>query len=147
MRATRIGRIAGATVLAVCAAWGLRAAHATTASGTFTAQIVIQAECKVQSTATLDFGTQGVLTANVDQQSTVQVQCTNTTPYNIGLDAGTGSGATAERVGGSLQITIFSSLIEMQVPRPATGQLYNRYSSSSRFVSQHTTQSMAKSVW
>jgi spore coat protein U-like protein len=25
--------------------------------------------------------------------STLQLQCTNTTPYNIGLDAGTGSGA------------------------------------------------------
>jgi len=35
-----------------------------------------------------------VLTTNVDQTSTVQVQCTDTTPYNIGLDAGTGSGAT-----------------------------------------------------
>jgi spore coat protein U-like protein len=35
-----------------------------------------------------------VLTANVDQTTTLQVQCTNTTPYNIGLDAGTGSGAT-----------------------------------------------------
>jgi len=30
----------------------------------------------------------------VDQTSTLQVTCTNTTPYNIGLDAGTGSGAT-----------------------------------------------------
>jgi Spore Coat Protein U domain len=35
-----------------------------------------------------------VLTANVDQTSTIQVQCTNTTAYNIGLDAGTASGAT-----------------------------------------------------
>jgi spore coat protein U-like protein len=35
-----------------------------------------------------------VLVANIDNTSTLQVQCTNTTPYNIGLDAGTGSGAT-----------------------------------------------------
>ena len=35
-----------------------------------------------------------MLIANVDQTSTLQVQCTNTTPYNIGLDAGTGTGAT-----------------------------------------------------
>jgi spore coat protein U-like protein len=42
----------------------------------------------------LNFGSQGVLVANVDNTSTLQVQCTNTTPYNIGLDAGTGSGAT-----------------------------------------------------
>jgi spore coat protein U-like protein len=44
--------------------------------------------------STLIFGSQGVLTANVDNTSTIQVQCTNTTPYNIGSDAGTGSGAT-----------------------------------------------------
>src|SRR5437764_3366427 len=56
--------------------------------------MTIQAHCVINSASTLDFGTQGVLTANVDQPSTVQVQCTNTTPYNIGLDAGTGTGAT-----------------------------------------------------
>ena len=42
----------------------------------------------------LNFGSSGVIAANVDQTPTVQVQCTNTTPYNIRLDAGTGSGAT-----------------------------------------------------
>src|SRR5262249_60274973 len=31
---------------------------------------------------------------NVDQTSTIVVQCTNTTTYDIGLDAGTGSGAS-----------------------------------------------------
>ena len=46
------------------------------------------------SASTLNFGSQGVLTANVDQTSTIAVQCTNTTPYNIGLNAGTSSGAT-----------------------------------------------------
>src|SRR5258708_10671475 len=56
--------------------------------------MTITASCTIVSASTLNFGSQGVLTANVDQQSTIQVQCTNTTPYNIGLDAGTGSGAT-----------------------------------------------------
>ena len=42
----------------------------------------------------LNFGSQGVLSANVDQTSALQVQCTDTTPYNVGLDAGTGAGAT-----------------------------------------------------
>jgi len=61
---------------------------------TLTAQITDAASCVIVSASTLDFGTAGVLAANVDQTSTVQVTCTNTTPYNIGLDAGTGSGAT-----------------------------------------------------
>jgi spore coat protein U-like protein len=72
----------------VCAAAVLMmagsAARAATATSTMT----------VNSATTLNFGTQGVLSTNVDQTSTIQVTCTNTTPYNIGLDAGTGTGAT-----------------------------------------------------
>ena len=67
---------------------------AATATTTFTVQMTITATCTVNSASTLNFGTQGVLAANVDQTSTIQVTCTNTTPYNIGLNAGTGAGAT-----------------------------------------------------
>jgi spore coat protein U-like protein len=70
------------------------AADAATTTSTFTVQATIAATCVINSASTLDFGTTGVLTANVDNTSTIVVQCTNTTPYNIGLDAGTGSGAT-----------------------------------------------------
>src|SRR6185369_1088632 len=55
----------------------------------------IIATCTINSASTLNFGNSiGVLSANVDQQSTIQVTCTNTTPYNVGLNAGTGTGAT-----------------------------------------------------
>ncbi|HEY2135775.1 MAG TPA: spore coat U domain-containing protein [Xanthobacteraceae bacterium] len=67
---------------------------ASTTTSTFTAQITLAATCTINSASTLNFGSQGVLTANVDQTSTIAVQCTNTTPYNIGLDAGTGTGAS-----------------------------------------------------
>ena len=70
------------------------AAQATTTTTTFTVQMTITGSCPINSASTLNSGSKGVLTANVDQSSTIQVQCTNTTPYNIGLDAGTGSGAT-----------------------------------------------------
>ena len=56
--------------------------------------MTVTSSCVINSASTLNFGSQGVLIANVDNSSTLQVQCTNTTPYNIGLDAGTGSGAT-----------------------------------------------------
>ena len=65
-----------------------------TTTTTFTVQITITASCIINSASTLNFGSQGVLAANVDQTSTIQVQCTNTTPYNIGLNVGTGAGAT-----------------------------------------------------
>jgi spore coat protein U-like protein len=56
--------------------------------------MTIAASCGIVSAPTLTFTNPGALTANVDAQSTLVVQCTNTTPYNIGLDAGAGSGAT-----------------------------------------------------
>jgi spore coat protein U-like protein len=70
-------------------------ARAATATSNFTVQVTITASCTIVSTATLNFGgSVGVLTANVDVSTTLQVQCTNTTPYNIGLNAGIGTGAT-----------------------------------------------------
>jgi len=68
--------------------------NAATATSTFTVQMTVTSSCVINSASTLNFGSQGVLVANVDNTSILQVQCTNTTPYNIGLDAGTGSGAT-----------------------------------------------------
>jgi spore coat protein U-like protein len=73
---------------------GVESSYAATATATMTVQMTITATCLVNSASTLNFGTQGVLSANVDQTSTIQVTCTNTTPYNIGLNVGTGTGAT-----------------------------------------------------
>lgn len=69
-------------------------ALAATATGNFNAQIVIESECIVATTNLLDFGTTGVLSANIDQTTTFQIQCTDTTPYSVGLTAGSGIGAT-----------------------------------------------------
>jgi spore coat protein U-like protein len=69
-------------------------ARAATATTTFNVQMTIAASCIINSASTLNFGSSGVIAANVDQTSTLQVQCTNTTPYTISLDAGTGTGAT-----------------------------------------------------
>jgi len=69
--------------------------YAATATSTFGVDVTIVAQCLINSASTLSFGgSQGVLSANVDNTSTIVVQCTNTTTYDIGLDAGTGSGAT-----------------------------------------------------
>jgi spore coat protein U-like protein len=83
--------VAGAAVCLMSLGSG---ASASTTTSTFTTQVTLAATCVINSASTLNFGSQGVLTANVDQTSTIAVQCTNTTPYNIGLDVGTGTGAT-----------------------------------------------------
>jgi spore coat protein U-like protein len=67
---------------------------AATATSSFSVSITIASTCTINSASALNFGNQGILSTNVDQTSTIQVTCTNTTPYNIGLDAGTGTGAT-----------------------------------------------------
>jgi spore coat protein U-like protein len=89
-------------------------AYAATATSTFGVDVTIQAQCLINSASTLSFGTQGVLSANVDQTSTIVVQCTNTTTYDIGLDAGGGSGAsvtTRKLTGGGATInyTLYSN--------------------------------------
>lgn len=67
---------------------------AQTATDTFEVRITIAEECQIISTQTLDFGSTGVLTTDVDGSAQLQVACTNTTPYDVGLDAGLGAGAT-----------------------------------------------------
>src|SRR5271166_3628190 len=68
--------------------------NATQVTSNFSVQLTMTTSCVINSASALNFGSAGVLVANVDNTSTLQVQCTNTTPYNIGLDLGTGTGAT-----------------------------------------------------
>ena len=63
------------------------------ASPTFTVRANVVKYCEVSAT-NLDFGTVGLLNANVDAAGTITVRCTNGTPYQIGLNGGL-SGATA----------------------------------------------------
>jgi spore coat protein U-like protein len=85
--------IAGVGVLGLML--GAGAASAATATGTFQSRITIVAECEVVTTNTLNFGNSvGLLTANVDATAQFSVQCTNSTDYDIGLNAGTTAGGT-----------------------------------------------------
>lgn len=67
----------------------------TPATANFNVNVTLTAACVISNVQNLNFGSQGVLTADVDQTSTFSVQCTNTTPYTVGLDNGSTSGATA----------------------------------------------------
>ncbi|MFZ4874469.1 spore coat U domain-containing protein [Janthinobacterium sp. Mn2066] len=65
-----------------------------TSTGPFDVTLKIVANCTI-SAAPLDFGqTQGLLSTPLNVNTTVSVTCTNTTPYNVGLNAGTGTGST-----------------------------------------------------
>jgi spore coat protein U-like protein len=82
-----------AAVLA-CLALGFAPTSAfavTTVTTTFGVTATVQATCLISATA-MGFGTYtGVA---IPTTSTVSVTCTNTTPYNVGLSTGLGTGAT-----------------------------------------------------
>lgn len=73
-----------------------------TATATLTVSLTLQANCSI-ATNPLNFGTNGVLATAINQQTNVAVTCTNTTPYNVGLDAGTvtGSSVTSRLMAGT----------------------------------------------
>jgi spore coat protein U-like protein len=64
-----------------------------TNTATFNVTLTLQANCGITANP-LNFGTAGVLSTAINQQSTLSITCTNTTPYNVGLDAGTVTGST-----------------------------------------------------
>src|SRR5690606_35101741 len=73
--------------------------QAQTTTSDFNVQIPISAACHINSTTDMNFPTSGVIAAAIDATSTIAVHCTSGTPYNLGLSAGTGTGATvAERL-------------------------------------------------
>ena len=69
------------------------ASATTTKTATFLVSLQITSDCAI-STNPLNFGSSGVLAAAINQTTTLSVTCSNTTPYNVGLDAGNASGST-----------------------------------------------------
>jgi len=63
------------------------------ATATFDVTLTIQADCTIAANP-LSFGTTGGLDNAIDGASSLNVTCTNTTPYNVGLSAGNVSGST-----------------------------------------------------
>jgi spore coat protein U-like protein len=80
--------------LAALLALGCAPVLAATATTTFTVTATVAAACTISAT-NLAFGTYSPAAAlPTDATSTVTTTCTLAAPYNIGLNAGTGAGAT-----------------------------------------------------
>jgi spore coat protein U domain-containing protein, fimbrial subunit CupE1/2/3/6 len=78
-------------LVALAATPSVAPVEAATATTTFQVTATVNATCLISAT-TLAFG--AYTGTQTDATSTVTVTCTNTTPYNVGLNAGTFSGAT-----------------------------------------------------
>lgn len=91
------GKAAQLSAGALLALWlvGANSAHAATEQTTFTVSATVVAACAV-SASNLSFGNYNpTLGAPNENQTSMLVTCTNGASYNVGLDAGAGSGATA----------------------------------------------------
>lgn len=65
----------------------------------FEARAVVEATCNPAFDITdLDFGLQGLLNTPIDSATTVSPQCTNTIPYQIGLDNGLHAAGNSRRM-------------------------------------------------
>jgi spore coat protein U-like protein len=62
-------------------------------STSFTVSATVDNTCLVSATL-LDFGSQGLLNANVDATNAITVRCTSGTPWAASLNAGSGTGGT-----------------------------------------------------
>lgn len=95
LRVKSVG-LSAAAVLVLTLATG-NAVAATYSNGTntsnFDVSVKIVANCVISAT-NLDFGqTQGVLNSAVNVNTNIAVTCSNTTPYNVGLNPGSGTGS------------------------------------------------------
>ena len=84
----------GMGFLATCVLAGT--ANASTTTSSLAVSMTITAGCTVAA-GTIAFGTQSSLLSNVDQTGSVAVTCSNTTPYNVGFDAGANGGSVTTR--------------------------------------------------
>ncbi len=65
----------------------------------FTASATVNAACNPTfSVQNIDFGTQGLLTAAIETTATLSPQCTNTTPYQVGLNNGLHASGNTRRM-------------------------------------------------
>lgn len=73
---------------------GVPPAQAATTTAQFNVQITIVGGCAIVSATDMNFGSTATLSAPRLAQSTVTVQCTLASVFNIGMDKGLGAGAT-----------------------------------------------------
>ena len=73
----------------VAAGLSFSTAQSATVTANMPVQIIIQNACEITLAPTLlDFGTHGVLSANIDSSSVLTVTCTTGALYDIGLNGG-----------------------------------------------------------
>lgn len=96
----------------------------TSKTSTLTVQTTLEKSCLVNTT-NIDFGTHSLLNSNIDATGRVNVTCTSSTPYTIGLDTG-GLTATTRRMKNGLDFVTYGLYKDQAYQNPwgtlASGQ-------------------------
>jgi spore coat protein U-like protein len=97
----------------------------TSVTNTIAVSLTIAATCVINSTSAMAFGSLGVLggisgTDVNDATATVAVQCTDTTPFDIGLDAGTTTGGTTTTRKMLNTAALSTATVDYRAPRKIT---------------------------
>lgn len=95
MRRTATVLVSAVTALACSTSVASAAVYSNgSKTSTFDAALQLVADATVSANP-LDFGqSQGTLSSAINVNTTISITATNTTPYNVGINAGTGFGST-----------------------------------------------------
>ncbi|MBB1625369.1 spore coat protein U domain-containing protein [Achromobacter sp. UMC71] len=111
-----------ATTLALVTAGAMPLAAQAQTTANMVVTLTITANCTIAANP-LNFGSHGVLNTAFSNTTTVNVTCTNTTPYTVGLSAGTGTGSTlANRLMNGTTTGNTTSTVAYQLYQPAPNQ-------------------------
>ena len=84
-------------VLALPAAALAAAPTTSPQTANFNVTLKVQKSCTIAKNADIDFGTVGLIDANIDAAGALDVKCSKGTTYDLKLDNGLNSGGTAQR--------------------------------------------------
>lgn len=111
-----------ATTLTLATAGVLPLAAQAQVTANMVVTLTITANCTIAANP-LNFGSHGLLSTAFSNTTTVDVTCTNTTPYTVGLSAGTGTGSTqANRLMQGTTTGNTTSTVAYQLYQPAPNQ-------------------------
>jgi spore coat protein U-like protein len=102
-------RISRALFVALLVAPAGMAQAATSVTSQFNVTMQITSQCVVANATNMAFPTTGLLSTAVNQTSTFDVTCSNTTPYTIGMDTGANASSGQRRMKGGTSNSEFIS--------------------------------------
>ena len=124
-----VTRVMAAVLAVVIPFTSAHAANVSPVTAKFDVTMSVVPDCTVTA-APINFGQTGLITAAIKGQANLTVTCTNTTPYNVGLDAGTGPGSAGTKRYMKGSKTSNTDTVEFNLYQSAGGTVWGNTSGS-----------------